>query len=46
MKELKEYLAPELIIVEIGDYVFTTNSTDDNNTEDIYSGEGNQWWEK
>ena len=44
MQELKEYLTPELLIVEIGDYVFTTNSKEDNHTSDPY-GEGDKWWE-
>ena len=43
MKELKEYLAPELLIVEIGNDVFT-DSKENNATSDPY-GEGNQWWE-
>ena len=45
MKELKEYLAPNLLIIEVGDYVFTTNSKEDNATSDPYIGDGNQWWE-
>ena len=45
MKELKEYLAPELVIVEIGDYVFTNNSKEDNHTSDPYESTGDNWWE-
>ena len=43
MKELKEYLAPELIMVDIGDYVFTTNSSEQDATTDPYES-GNNWW--
>ena len=45
MKELKEYLAPELVIVEIGDYVFTAKSSDQDFTSDPYDGDNN-WWDK
>lgn len=46
MQELKEYLTPNLLIIEVGDYVFTTNSREDNNTSDPYDPNGgNQWWE-
>ena len=44
MKELKEYLAPELLIVEIGDYVFTDSSEQDH-TSDPYESTGNNWWD-
>ena len=45
MKNLKEYLAPELLIVEIGDYIFT-DSKENNATPDPYDPNGgNQWWE-
>ncbi len=43
MKELKEYLAPEIFIVEISDCVFT-ESKENNHTSDPY-GEGDKWWE-
>lgn len=45
MKELKEYLAPELVIVEIGDYVFTAKSSDQDFTSDPYGSGDNNWWE-
>ena len=45
MKELKEYLAPELVIVEIGDYVFTDNSKEDNNIQDPYESQESNWWD-
>jgi hypothetical protein len=44
MKELKEYLTPELLIVEIGDYVFTGDSQENNHIDDPY-GSGDKWWE-
>ena len=47
MRELKKYLEPSLVVIEIGDYVFTDNSdefNEFNKMEDPYGGSG--WWEK
>ena len=43
MKQLKEYLAPELVIVEFSDNILT-NSKENNATSDPY-GNGDTWWE-
>ena len=44
MKELKEYLAPELLVVQIGEYIFTDSSEQDH-TPDIYDeSSSNPWW--
>ncbi len=45
MKELKEYLAPELITVEIGEYIFTMQSSEQDKTSDPYESSGNNWWD-
>ena len=44
MAQLKKYLEPSLVVIEIGDYIFTDNSDEFNKMEDPYGGNG--WWEK
>ena len=44
MDQLKKYLEPSIVVIEIGDYVFTANSDEANKEEDPYGGDG--WWEK
>ena len=44
MKELKEYLAPELLVIELNEYIFTDSSEQDF-TSDPYGSDGDKWWE-